>query len=108
MLFVFGHGRGGYLHVFKITQLAQAFCRAVELGLVVGCAFHLAHFAADDFIAGFVVAADFNLAHRHAVAGVQLHGQIHIMLAVFLAATRFGGYFGAGIACGLQIQFDFG
>ena len=108
LLLVFGHGGHVGLHVFKITQLAQAFHGTVDFGLVVCRAFHLAQFAADDFVARFVVAADVDVAHSNAVAQSSLHFDIDKMLAVFFAACRRRRYLRLRVTGRLQFQTDFG
>ena len=108
LLLVFGHGGHVGLHVFKIAQLAQAFHGTVDFGLVVCRAFHLAQFAADDFVARFVVAANVDVAHGNAVAQSSLHFDIDKMLAVFFAACRRSRYLRLRITGRLQFQTDFG
>ena len=108
LLLVFGHGGHVGLHVFKITQLAQAFHRTVDFGLVVCRAFHLAQFAANDFVARFVVAANVDVAHGNAVAQSSLHFDIDKMLAVFFAACRRSRYLRLRVTGRLQFQTDFG
>ena len=108
LLLVFGHGGHVGLHVFKIAQLAQAFHRTVDFGLVVRSAFHLAQFAADDFVARFVIAADVDVAHGNAVAQSSLHFDIDKMLAVFFAACRRSRYLRLRVTGRLQFQTDFG
>src|SRR4030095_12427696 len=66
--------------VLEIAEAPDPHFRAVDARAVVPCAFELAHFPPDDFIAGPRVAADVDLANVHAPARVHVDDEGGLVL----------------------------
>ena len=72
-----GHRLGIKLHIVEIAQELHALFRALQFACVIRRRFHLAQFAADHFIAGFVVAADVDFVYINFAARIHMQHKIH-------------------------------
>src|SRR5690348_373058 len=90
--------------LLEVAQPLQADLRAVDRGLRVHGAFELAHLATQHVVLGLGVAGEDHAAHVHALARLDVHGQVDRVLV--LVQLRDRGDLGVGIADVGQHRLD--